>query len=153
MRSIFLVILVLLVMTISTFNQVDACSGNFPKTIREAANRADTIIFGKVIAISDKKKDTQHTFEYYDAKVLVSRYWKGNGKKESIIQFDTSTCGAFLEKGQQGIIYASGSPLFTSALNVNIIDSDPAKNTPADTDYQRGLKEFYKEMGKGMLPK
>lgn len=123
-----------------------ACSGIYPETVQEAYHRADSVFLGKVLTISEKREDPKYSFGYYEATLSAKKWWKGEPRSQVTVRFDTSTCGAFLQKGQEGIFFASGKPLFTSALSGNVLDGSPGKITPIDADYQKLLSQTKKEL-------
>lgn len=124
----------------------EACSGIYPNTPQKAFERADSVFSGKVVSIGQKQTAPQYAFGYFEATVAVDRWWKGGQAKQVTVRFDESTCGAFLQKGQSGVIFANGNPPFTSALSGNVLRRNPAI---PDKGFQAEYNRLKKQLGHG----
>ena len=98
-----------------------ACRGPFPP-LEKTVERAQAIFVGKVISVSksDGGRDLVIRFEVEEA-------LKGSLGKTIEVFGDSTTCGfgAFLEQGKRVLVFASGTPLATSAIERNRGLRDP----------------------------
>ncbi len=102
-----------------------ACRGPFPPLEKTVA-RAQAVFVGKVISVSrsDNGQDFVLRFEVEEA-------LKGQLGKTIEVLGDSTSCGfgESLQPGQRLLIFATGSPLRTSAIERNLMLEDPAEES------------------------
>lgn len=120
-----------------------ACRGPFLKSTKEVFDRSTAVFYGRVLNLVEiGPYPTLPSSKIYEARFQVYRWWKGESKKEVSVRFDTTTCGARFDKDQNYVVFASGSPLGSSAMSMNRLILKPNEE----------LKSILQEFGSGKIP-
>ncbi len=89
-----------------------ACRCRYPEHLSEYRDRADYVLLGKVIRVSDKQPIIEgETFYYKKVTLRVETWWKGGDEKvkEFEVEDQISTCSLEFRVGQRWLVYARGS--------------------------------------------
>lgn len=109
MRTLLALIIILL---LGSSSLVWACRCRYPEHLSEYRDRADYVLLGKVIRVSDKQPIIEgETFYYKKVTFRVETWWKGGDEKvkEFEVEDQISTCSLGFRIGQTWLVYARGS--------------------------------------------
>lgn len=101
----------IIILTLGSISLVWACRCRYPEELSEYRDRADYVLLGRVIKVSDRQPIIEgETFYYKKVTFRVETWWKGGDEKvkEFEVEDQTSTCSLEFKLGQTWVVYARG---------------------------------------------